>query len=63
MLQGLINRVFGTRHDRELKRVQPILDAINEHYERLRDVSEEELRGQTAKFRVVCFEVVLQLRC
>ena len=34
MLQGLINRVFGTRHDRELKRVQPILDAIREHYER-----------------------------
>ena len=26
MLQGLINRVFGTRHDRELKRVQQAVE-------------------------------------
>ena len=56
MLQGIINRVFGTRHERELKRVQPIVDAINEHYARLHDVSEEELRGQTARFRGVLAE-------
>src|SRR5688500_11747659 len=56
MLQGIINRVFGTRHERELKRVRPIVDAINEHYERLQHVSEEELRAQTAKFRAVLAE-------
>ena len=56
MLQGIINRVFGTRHERELKRVRPIVDAINEHYERLHEVSDEELRGQTAKFRQVLAE-------
>ena len=44
MLQGIINRVFGTRHERELKRVRPILDAITEHYERLQAISDEELR-------------------
>ena len=51
MLKSIVNRVFGTRHDRERRRVQPIVDAINEQYERLQNVSEEELRGQTAKFR------------
>jgi preprotein translocase subunit SecA len=51
MLKSIVNRVFGTRHERERRRVQPIVDAINEQYERLQGVSDEELRGQTAKFR------------
>jgi preprotein translocase subunit SecA len=50
-MKGLITKVFGSRHDRERKRVQPIVDAINEHYERLHAVSEEVLRGQTDRFR------------
>ena len=50
-LTGLLSGVFGTRHDRERKRVQPIVDEINEHYARLQTISEEELRGQTEKFR------------
>ena len=40
MLKSIVNRVFGTRHERERRRVQPIVDAINEHYERLQNVSE-----------------------
>ncbi|HEX3158290.1 MAG TPA: preprotein translocase subunit SecA [Gemmatimonadaceae bacterium] len=56
MLKGLISSVFGTRHERERKRVQPIVDAINEHYERLQGVSDEELRGQTARFRAIIQE-------
>ena len=47
MLTGLLSGVFGTRHDRERKRVQPIVDEVNEHYARLQTISEEELRGQT----------------
>ena len=54
---GLLSGVFGTRHDRERKRIQPIVDDINEHYERLQGVSEEELRGQTARFRARILEV------
>ena len=54
---GLLSGVFGTRHDRERKRIQPIVDEINEHYARLEGVSEEELRGQTAKFRARILEV------
>ena len=53
----LFKKVFGTRHDRELRRVQPVVDEINEHYARLQGVSEEELRGQTEKFRTRIREV------
>ncbi|HEX9310877.1 MAG TPA: preprotein translocase subunit SecA, partial [Gemmatimonadaceae bacterium] len=56
-LTGLLSGVFGTRHDRERKRVQPIVDEINEIYARLQTISEEELRGQTGKFRARIHEV------
>src|SRR4051812_15061504 len=60
-LTGLLSGVFGTRHDRERKRVQPIVDEINEHYARLQTIPEEELRAQTAKFRARIAEVTGEL--
>src|SRR4051812_36703895 len=60
-LSGLLSGVFGTRHDRERKRIQPIVDEVNEHYARLQTIAEEELRGQTAKFRARIAEVTSQL--
>ena len=56
MLKKLIGAVFGTRHERERRRVQPIVDEINLHYARLRDVSDAELQGQTARFRATIAE-------
>jgi len=56
MVKDLLTKVFGTRHERERKRVQPIVDEVNEHYARLQGVSEEELRGQTARFREILRE-------
>jgi preprotein translocase subunit SecA len=56
MLKKIATSLFGTRHAREMKRVQPIVDAINQEYERLHSVSEEELRGQTAKLRAIIAE-------
>ena len=51
MIKRVISAVLGNRHDRERKRIQPIVDAINEHDVRLQGVSEAELRVQTEKFR------------
>src|SRR6059058_2683085 len=60
-LTSLLSGVFGTRHDRERKRVQPIVDEINEHYARLQTIGEDELRAQTAKFRARIGEVTSEL--
>src|SRR3954470_8853147 len=60
-LTGMLSGVFGTRHDRERKRVQPIVDEINEHYARLQTVEEDELRAQTGKFRARISEVTSEL--
>jgi preprotein translocase subunit SecA len=56
MLKRVINAVIGTRHERERKKIQPIVDEINEQWERLKRVSDEELRGQTAKLREILRE-------
>jgi preprotein translocase subunit SecA len=53
MLKRVINAVMGSRHERDRKKIQPIVDEVNEHYARLQMISEEELRGQTAKFRQI----------
>ena len=53
MFKRVINAVIGTRHERDRKKIQPIVDEINEHYARLKGVPDEELRAQTAKFRQV----------
>src|SRR3989454_1488656 len=51
MANRWFTRVFGTRFNRELKRIQPIVDAILQHEVRLKEISDSELPAQTAKFR------------
>jgi preprotein translocase subunit SecA len=51
MIKNLITTVFGTRFDRERKRIQPTVDAIHAEEERLAALSEDELKAQTAVFR------------
>jgi preprotein translocase subunit SecA len=40
MIKTLMTAVFGTRFNRERKRIQPIVDQIHSHEERLKDLSE-----------------------
>ncbi|HEX8904838.1 MAG TPA: hypothetical protein VF771_08365, partial [Longimicrobiaceae bacterium] len=58
----MIRAVFGTRHQRELKRLQPIVTEINRHFERLQGVSEEELKAQTEKFRAYIREATAAIQ-
>src|SRR5882672_8524392 len=53
MANRWFTRIFGTRSDRDLKRIQPIVAAIHEHEVRLKDIGNSELQAQTAKFREV----------
>jgi preprotein translocase subunit SecA len=51
MIKTLMTAVFGTRFDRERRRIQPTVDAIHAEEEKLKDLSEDELKAQTARFR------------
>jgi preprotein translocase subunit SecA len=51
MMKNVLSKVFGDRHEREARKLAPLVDEINEFAERLRELSDEELKGQTERFR------------
>ncbi len=51
MFETLLKSIFGSKHDRDLKRVEPIVDEINQFCEALRALSDDDLRAKTAEFR------------
>ena len=51
MLQTVLAKVFGTQNARDLKRVQPLVAAINAEEESTRELTDAELRSRTAAFR------------
>ena len=50
-MANFITKIFGTKHDRDVKRMMPLVDEINQIYETLQSLSDEELRGKTDEFR------------
>ena len=56
MLKNLFSKVFGTRHEREVKRLLPLVQEINTIAERLAALPEEELKKQTEKLRGIVRE-------
>ena len=48
---GLFTKLFGTRSQRELKKIQPTVDKILALEDTYKNLSEEELRGKTAEFK------------
>ena len=51
MLKQIINKVLGTRFEREMKKLQPIVNEILRHEAELEAVSEEQLKASTERFR------------
>ena len=48
---GLFAKLFGTRSEREVKKIQPLVDKILALEEEYKALSEEELKGKTAWFK------------
>lgn len=48
---NLLTKVFGTKHEREMKTFQPIVNKINGLEESLKSLSDEELKNKTQEFR------------
>ena len=46
-MMNLIAKLFGTKHDRDVKKLYPYVDEINEHFEKLAGLSDEELQSKT----------------
>jgi preprotein translocase subunit SecA len=46
-----VEKLFGSKHDKDVKELLPIVDQINEEYAKLASLSDEELQAKTAEFR------------
>ncbi len=48
---SIIEKVFGTHSERELKRIEPIVKKIESYREEMGKLTDEELRGKTMEFK------------
>lgn len=46
-----LNKLFPSKKEKDIKDLLPIADEVNEIYETLHDLSDDELRGKTATFK------------
>ncbi len=46
-----IGKIFGTKYDRDVATYTPVVQEINEEFERLKALSNDELRNKTLQFR------------
>ncbi len=51
MLNSVLKKVFGTKQDRDIKEMKPLLNTINSFQEQMSSLSDQELKDQTNKLR------------
>jgi preprotein translocase subunit SecA len=62
MITGLIKKIFGDRNTRALKEILPIVDEINEKYEILKNLSDDQLKEKTIELKNKINEDTADLR-
>jgi preprotein translocase subunit SecA len=53
---GFLRKLFGNKHERDVKEILPIVDQINNEYKKLGSLSNDELRNKTFEFRAIIKE-------
>ena len=51
MINTILTKIFGSQHEREVKKLLPVVAAINDLEPRIKPLSDDELRAKTAEFR------------
>ena len=51
MLGQILKKILGDKSDKDRKAYQPIIDKVNEIYENIHDISDDELRARTSTFQ------------
>ena len=50
-VSNILTSIFGTKSERDLKKIWPIVEEINEHYQKMDELSDDELKQKTEGFR------------
>jgi len=51
MIGSLLTKIFGSKNERELKKIDPVIERINALEPRIHSMSDDELKSQTPLFR------------
>jgi len=51
MLDTIVRRIVGSKNDREIKKIQPVVEQVNALEPRISSLSDEQLQTKTAEFR------------
>lgn len=51
MITQVLTKIFGTKHDREMKRIQPTVDKINSLEPQMMALTDEQLKAKTPEFQ------------
>ena len=51
MITKVLGKIFGTAHEREMKRLRPIVDRINSLESQMQSLSDDQLKGKTVEFK------------
>jgi preprotein translocase subunit SecA len=55
---GLIKKLFGGKHEKDVKALQPLVEEINQHYEECQKLPDDELKAKTVEFRARINEAI-----
>ncbi|MDG0817278.1 preprotein translocase subunit SecA [Bdellovibrio sp. PAP01] len=51
MVTQILTKIFGTKHDREMKKIQPLVDQINALEPQMKALSDDQLKAKTPEFQ------------
>jgi preprotein translocase subunit SecA len=51
MISSVVKKIFGTKQDRDIKSLRPLVEKINSLEETIKKMSDDELKNQTVKFK------------
>lgn len=51
MIEKVLSKIFGTKHDRDMKRIQPLVDQINSYEPQMKAMSDSELQAYSARLK------------
>ncbi|HQN23702.1 MAG TPA: hypothetical protein PK123_02140, partial [Bacteroidales bacterium] len=59
-ISSIIRKLFGTKSDRDLKQLKPILNNIHNAYSRIDALSDDDLRSESAAIRAKVLDYVAE---
>ncbi|RZK60492.1 MAG: preprotein translocase subunit SecA [Pedobacter sp.] len=58
---GFLAKIFGSKSERDIKALQPLVQQINEEYAKLSSLSNDELRAKTTEFKATIAEALAEI--